>query len=633
MAKGVTGEATRTLDGLVLDPVTSTMYMYSDESLYEVQLRQETQGLWRVFMELHSWDAALRMCSSTAQRDIVHSARAEAAMTSRDYMTAAEHFAKVVGGQPPFEDIALRLIEAESPNALMLFLSTRLSCLSKADRAQSTLLAAWLLELQLDTLNKMLLESGGCHTPEYEACEVSLHTFLTTHVEALDPGTTVGLLAGAGRTQELLAYAQARSDHAAVLEALLQRPDGASRALSILRKPSCPAELIYRFAPGLMVAAPGACVDLLISTRPPLDPRRLIPALLRFGQPGASPDGRQAVLRYVAYAMDVIGSQDSAVHDLAAALYSLEEGEAGLLAYIARARGPTDRPLYDTKYVLRLVAERNKPRAEVKLLCELGMYEDAVNRALRVDLSLAQAVAGSPPEEDIALRHRLWLAVARHVVQGAGGATGDQADAIRKAVQLLKEAGGLLKIEDVLPFFPDFVTIDNFKEAICDSLERYNKQIDELKAEMEEATEIADAVRRDLRALGGRAAVVRLTEPCVRCGTPLADAPPLAAVGNLPTGGVLPPFYVFPTGLVYHTPCCAAEVCELAPPAVKGRVVHIMGQLARINTLDDAAQGLLLQLHEEVAGEDPRNGSLLVNMIDIPYVEPGDAAELATWTV
>jgi hypothetical protein len=37
--------------------------------------------------------------------------------------------------------------------------------------------------------------------------------------------------------------------------------------------------------------------------------------------------------------------------------------------------------------------------------------------------------------------------------------------------------GGLLKIEDVLPFFPDFVVIDNFRDAICDSLERYNKQV------------------------------------------------------------------------------------------------------------------------------------------------------------
>ena len=41
-------------------------------------------------------------------------------------------------------------------------------------------------------------------------------------------------------------------------------------------------------------------------------------------------------------------------------------------------------------------------------------------------------------------------------------------------------AGGLLKLEDILPFFPDFVTIDNFKDAICDSLERYNRQVSAL---------------------------------------------------------------------------------------------------------------------------------------------------------
>lgn len=52
-------------------------------------------------------------------------------------------------------------------------------------------------------------------------------------------------------------------------------------------------------------------------------------------------------------------------------------------------------------------------------------------------------------------------------------------------------AGGLLHIEDVLPFFPDFVAIDNFKGAITDSLARYNTQIEELKAEMDEATAIA----------------------------------------------------------------------------------------------------------------------------------------------
>ena len=142
-----------------------------------------------------------------------------------------------------------------------------------------------------------------------------------------------------------------------------------------------------------------------------------------------------------------------------------------------------------------------------------GMYEDAVSLALGLDLDLAKSVASLPPEEEESLRRKLWLAVARHVVQrgaaaGAGGGGGRDPPStnIKQAVEFLREAGeagghssllprpphtsmpphfphlhistgGLLKLEDILPFFPDFVMIDNFKDAICDSLERYNRQV------------------------------------------------------------------------------------------------------------------------------------------------------------
>ncbi len=52
---------------------------------------------------------------------------------------------------------------------------------------------------------------------------------------------------------------------------------------------------------------------------------------------------------------------------------------------------------------------------------------------------------------------------------------------------LLKECNNLVKIEDILPFFPDFVTIDCFKDSICDSLLDYSQHIQELKEEMENA--------------------------------------------------------------------------------------------------------------------------------------------------
>ena len=61
------------------------------------------------------------------------------------------------------------------------------------------------------------------------------------------------------------------------------------------------------------------------------------------------------------------------------------------------------------------------------------------------------------------------------------------------AIALLKECS-LLKIDDLLPWFPDFVVLDKFKDHIVESLEDYNSQIDELKQEMENYTESAEHI-------------------------------------------------------------------------------------------------------------------------------------------
>ena len=53
----------------------------------------------------------------------------------------------------------------------------------------------------------------------------------------------------------------------------------------------------------------------------------------------------------------------------------------------------------------------------------------------------------------------------------------------------------MLKIEDILPFFPDFVVIDSFKREICVSLEEYNGKIENLRKEMEDYTTSTEAVQ------------------------------------------------------------------------------------------------------------------------------------------
>jgi hypothetical protein len=62
----------------------------------------------------------------------------------------------------------------------------------------------------------------------------------------------------------------------------------------------------------------------------------------------------------------------------------------------------------------------------------------------------------------------------------------------------------LLKIEDILPFFPDFVVIDDFKEEIAHALEGYSAHIDMLKHEMDEATCTAESIKTEILSLRNR---------------------------------------------------------------------------------------------------------------------------------
>ena len=97
----------------------------------------------------------------------------------------------------------------------------------------------------------------------------------------------------------------------------------------------------------------------------------------------------------------------------------------------------------------------------------------------------------------------------------------------------------LLKIEDILPFFPDFVVIDDFKEEICNALEGYAAHIDELKAEMDEATKNAQAIKSDIAVLKTRFVTIDAGERCSSCGNALLTRQ----------------FYVFPCQHTFHADC------------------------------------------------------------------------------
>jgi len=207
-------------------------------------------------------------------------------------------------------------------------------------------------------------------------------------------------------------------------------------------------------------------------------------------------------------------------------------------------------PIYDLKYALRLCARQNKARACVAIYSTMGLYEEAVDLALSVDLELAMKNADLTENEEI--RKKLWLSIARHVVKDSKETKED----IERAMAILSKAHGLLKIEDILPFFPDFKKIDHFKETICNSLKEYNVDIDTLKRDMASATSSARSIRKDIQELRNKSIVIAANDACGLCGLPLLSRP----------------FYKFPCGHGFIADVLAVEVkktpqacCRAAP--------------------------------------------------------------------
>ncbi len=121
---------------------------------------------------------------------------------------------------------------------------------------------------------------------------------------------------------------------------------------------------------------------------------------------------------------------------------------------------------------------------------------------------------------------------------------------LNEVMEILEDCGNdLLKIEDVLPLFPDFETIDQFKKPIIKSLEHYNDRLNELRGEMNDASKSIDDIRDDLAKYRTRCvATIDSNETCSLCEQALM---------------LQSTFYIFACGHYFHGDCLFTYVGRL----------------------------------------------------------------------
>ena len=327
------------------------------------------------------------------------------------------------------------------------------------------------------------------------------------------------------------------------------------------RPPEKIESLFYKFSPVLMEHAPSKTVNAWKGMRRYLVASKLIPSLVRYSQRrqeiqqrqnrkdeiarrinqlsftgkradessggegggGLEDDGTKNVssdedsaavdyaVEYLEFCVFENRNREAAIHNFLVSLYARRNDNGEKLLEFLDGQGI--RTYFDLDYALRVCIQNGQNLACVRIYSMMNLPDQAVSLALKCgDIELAKQHADVPDDDE--MKKKLWLRIAKQVIT-------QQAD-IKKAIGVIRESNDLLKIEDILPLFPDFTVIEDFKDEICQALEEYNDNIKSLKDEMDEYVESAEQIRKDIKSLQTRKGQVNSHARCELTGEPIS---------------------------------------------------------------------------------------------------------------
>lgn len=563
--------------GLVADIKKNTYWLFTNQEIFEVVITDENRDVWKIMLKAQQFDSASQYAKTAPQKDAVATASGDYLVGRGQYMEAAAVYGR---STKPFEQVALTFIDKGEQDALRKYLLTKLSTLKKSSTMQRVMVATWLIELYMaklntldDTITTKAELSESMNTAETQdqlsVIRKEYQDFVTKYKADLDRKTVYEIISSHGREEELLYFATVVNDYNYVLAYWVQR-ERWQETLDVLKKQTDP-ETFYKYSSVLMAHVPVDLVEIMMR-QTNLDAQKLIPAFLNYNNITKASLNQNQAVRYFLFEINQHQSTDAAIHNTLISIYASNptSDESALLAYL-EGQSFAHEQNYDADFALRLCIQHKRVRSCVHIYSSMHQYVQAVDLALKYDnIDLASSVADRSNTEP-ALRKKLWLAIAKKVISQSSG--------IKTAIEFLRRVD-LLRIEDLIPFFPDFVVIDDFKEEICTALEDYSRKIDELKHEMDDSEETAAHIKTDIKALEQRYAIVEPGERCYVCGLPLLARQ----------------FFVFPCQHAFHSDCLAKKVVELAGIARGKRIAELQMEVSKGTSVGAKREKIIREL-------------------------------------
>lgn len=599
---------------LVCDQKKDTFWLFTQRDIFEIVITDEARHIWKIMLANKQFDKAAQFATTPTQRDTVAAVSGDHLLAQAKYSAAANAYG---ASSKPFEEVALAFLDHGADDALRRYLLVKLSSLKRSSTMQRIMIASWLVELfmaKLDSLDDHLsTKTVNTATNEQSSLDSDVtisslrkeyQDFITKYKTDLDAKTTYELINSHGREEELLFFATANQDYSYILAYLAER-ERWQEAMTIVKKQTEP-EVFYRYSNVLMEFMPVEFIDVVMR-QTNLDPSALIPALLHYDKLVKVPLAQNQAVRYLQFCVNHQQCTDTAVHNTLISIYASNSSsdESALLAYLDLQSSTRERN-YDPDFALRLCIAHECIQSCVHIYSDMHQYASAVDVALAHDQIDLAARAADLPKSDTALRKKLWLRVARKVIS--------KSDGIKPALDFLKQCE-LLRVEDLIPFFPDFVVIDDFKDEICDALEGYSRQIEALKTDMDQSVDTAQHIRDEIAALSLRYAIVEPGERCWSCSLPL----------------LMRQFFVFPCQHAFHADCLGKMVVDMAGAVQGKRIRELQAEIGRGVVSGKKKERLVKEYDSLIAASCVLCSELAVKRIDQPFITEAD--DKNEWTV
>lgn len=642
--------------GFCADQLIETYWLYSPDSIYEIVVDNESSGVWQIMMERKMFDQAVSTLKSphgsdSGKYDIIMINKGKYLLKRGSYEQAAQILART---SEPLEETALTFMDAEQPKSLRIYLLNKLRVLPKSLHMQRIIISSWLVELYMEGLNKLdvkvdsqTLKDGEQSNIDNKAAEEKekflreFYSFLHEFKDVVDKETVYQIIMAHNRQQELLHFANLINDYTFVLHYYLnqQKWEESLKVLSLQKDPN----LVYRCSMVLFVNYPTKTCDTWIRLIDELDYHKLLSAVLTYNKnvatsKGIEPQHNQA-LRFLNFLIQERKCKDKLIHNslLTILISHPDQNEDLILNYLEGQRRSRNvfsessdeyEILFDPDYILRLCFKYGKIQSAIYVYSMIQDYEEAVDIALRNDLIERAVVVAdrpleSPPEE----RKKLWIKIAAKLfsqvlnndnyieehkamfelagVKSSGNKIGD-------VLKFLMSKCDLLTMKDLLPLFPDFVVIDNFKKEIVDSLQQFSADMASLSLQMSDSIDQSNKISKQIKDFKGETfQIIEPYESCMICQKILTTRK----------------FIVFPCYHSFHQDCLATAIMESNDYKLKTELYSLQKRIAQAK----GDKQKLTELKEEsstvLSKKCPLCTDIKINEIEQPLVTPGDPEE------